>query len=46
VESRQAKRLAEDIAEEVRGVADIRNEIRVQRNQDQSGRTSAGARQS
>ena len=34
VESRQAKRLAEDILESISGVRDIHNQLRVQRDQD------------
>jgi osmotically-inducible protein OsmY len=42
VESRYAKRMAEDIAEQVTGVKDVENRIRVNREQGQSTSTSSG----
>lgn len=40
VDSRAAKRLAEDIAEGIGGVQDVRNELRVQREQNQGEQSS------
>lgn len=46
VESRQAKRLAEDILESISGVRDIHNQLRVQRDQDHRNPVMAQAQMS
>lgn len=42
VDSRQAKRLAEDIADSVNGVQDVHNELKIQGQQGQPGQTGQG----
>ena len=44
VDSREAKRMAEDVAERIQGVRDVTNQIRVSKSGSESGQSSGGAR--